>query len=117
MSTAPRTAAVTAQIVAQQTRRPVMPFRYPAAYATELMLKNPGRFGMFVFGPMSAVSAGHADQAVVEFAATVGEPLLDVMVEMADAHLRIEGLSWTDEAEREQAIESCRADLERRGLV
>ena len=114
MSTAPRTAAVTAQIVAQQPRRPVMPFRYPAAYATELMLKNPGRFGMVVFGPMSA---GHADQAVVEFAATVGEPLLDVMVEMADAHLRIEGLSWADEAEREQAIESCRADLERRGLV
>lgn len=105
MSHAPKTAALTAQIVAQETSRHANAWQYPEAYAVEFFREHPGWFGVSVYGPMDA---SYASKSLLAYAERVGEPLVDVLVEMADAHLQIKGVTWVDPADREAAIEAAR---------
>lgn len=105
MTDAPKTAEIVAQIVARETARHALTWRYPQAYAEEFFRERLGWFGVSVFGPPSS---GHAAKALVGYAERVDEPLVDVMVQMADAYLQIKGYTWENPADRERAIAAAR---------
>lgn len=114
MSQAPETARITSQIVALESNRKVLAGVYPAGYATEFFCTRPAWFGRSENEPMEAPDAA---RAIREYAESVGEPLVDVMVEMADAYLTIQGIPWRDPADREPAIDRARARLAAEGWL